>query len=61
MKKRCKTSIVDLLGAIAFIIVLVGLFTDFYDFVHGLLIAIIIVILTGVIKKYWRVDQNKKK
>jgi multisubunit Na+/H+ antiporter MnhB subunit len=61
MQKRCKTAIVDLLGVIGIIIILVGLFTPIIDFWYGVLIAIIIWLLTGVIKKYWRIEPKKKK
>lgn len=63
MQKRCKTAIVDLLGVIGIIIILIGLFTPYLDFWYGVLIAIIIWLITGVIKKYWRIEpqQVKKK
>lgn len=61
MKKRCKTGIVDLLGAIGFIIIIISFLTDAYDFWTGVLIAVIIWIITGVIKKFWNVEVKKKK
>ena len=61
MSKKCKSAIVDLLGAIGLIIIIVSFLTDVYDFWTGFLVAIIIWILTVVLKKYWRVDQKKKK
>lgn len=60
MKKRCKSAIVDLMGAIGIIIILIGLFTSIIDFWHSVLIAVIIWILTGVVKKYWRIEDKKK-
>ena len=58
MKKKDKTLIVSLLGAIGLIILLIGIFTPWYDVVTGVLIALIIWILTGVLSKYWGVKKK---
>ena len=60
MDKRGKTAIVDLMGAIGLIVIIASFLTNAYDFWTGLLVAIIIWILTGVVKKYWRVEPKKK-
>ena len=57
MKKKDKTLIVSLLGAIGLIILLLGIFNVIY-FWWGLLIALIIWILTGVLAKYWGVKKK---
>ena len=51
MKKNEKEALVALLGAIGLIVLLVGIFTAF-PFTYGLLAALAIWILTGVMKKY---------
>ncbi len=51
MKKNEKEALVKLLGAIGLIILLVGIFTPL-EFVYGLVIALAIWILTGVVKIY---------
>jgi len=56
MKKNTKETLVALMGAIGFIVLLVGIFTPF-DFTYGLLIALIIWILTGVVKKYFKIEK----
>jgi uncharacterized membrane protein len=50
---------VDLLGVIGIIFILVGLFTPLIDFWYAVLIAIIIWMITGVIKKYWRIEPQQ--
>jgi len=61
MDKKGKTAVVDLLGAIGLIVIILSFLTDAYDFWAGLLVAVIIWILTGVVKKYWRIEDEKKK
>jgi len=60
MKKREKEAIVKLLGGIGLVVLLIGLFTNVYEFMHGLIAAIAIWIVTGVIAKYWGVEEKKK-
>ncbi|MBU1975793.1 MAG: hypothetical protein KKG59_05300 [Nanoarchaeota archaeon] len=61
MKKREKEAIVKLLGGIGLIVLLIGLFTNAYEFMYGLIAAIAVWILTGVVAKYWGVEKDKKK
>jgi uncharacterized membrane protein len=56
MKKHEKETLVTLMGAIGFIVLLVGIFTP-VDFTYALLAALIIWILTGVVKKYFKIKK----
>jgi hypothetical protein len=58
MKKKERTMVVALLGAIGLIVLLGGIFLNFYEFFHGLFGAIVIWILTGVLKKYWGIKKD---
>ena len=60
MKKNEKEALVKLLGGIGLIVLLIGLFTGLYEFMHGLVAAIAIWILSGVVAKYLGVEQPKK-
>ena len=57
MKKKDKTAIISLLGAIGLIVLLLGIFTT-WNFITALIIALIIWILTGVLAKYWGVKKK---
>ena len=61
MKKNQKEALVKLLGGIGLIVLLLGLFTPMYEFMYGLVAAIAIWILTGVVAKYMGVEEKKKK
>ena len=61
MKKNEKEALVKLLGGIGLIVLLIGLFTPLYEFMYGLVAAIAIWILTGVVAKYLGVEKEKKK
>jgi len=61
MKMREKKAIVKLLGGIGVIVLLIGLFTSMYEFLHGLVAAIAIWILTGAVEKYLGVEKKKKR
>jgi len=52
MKKNEKEALVALTGAIGLIVLLIPIFSGLYPFTYGLLGALIIWILTGVLKKY---------
>jgi len=53
MSTNAKRAYVGLLGLIALIVLLVGLFTPAYDFMIGLIIAIACWIGCGILKRYW--------
>ena len=59
MKKNEKEALVKLLGGIGLIVLLIGLFTGLYEFLHGLVAAIAIWILSGVVAKYLGVEKKK--
>ena len=60
MKKNEKAAILKLLGGVGVIVFLVGLFTPLYKFMYGLVAAIAIWILSGVVAAYFGVDKKKK-
>jgi hypothetical protein len=57
MQKKDKKLLAELMGAIGFIIILIPIFTGLYAFTYGLLAAIIIWILSGIVAKYWGVKK----
>jgi len=57
MKKNEKETLAALMGAIGFIILLIGIFTPF-EFTYALLAALVIWILTGVLKKYLGIEKK---
>ncbi|MFH0949219.1 MAG: hypothetical protein V1802_01915 [Candidatus Aenigmatarchaeota archaeon] len=61
MNKKEKEILVKLLGAVGLIVLLVGLFAQIYEFKYGLATAIVIWILTGVLKAYFGIKEEKEK
>lgn len=59
MSERAKRAYVSLLGLIGLAVLFVGLFTAAYDFIIGLIIAIIIWIGSGILARYWGVKKGK--
>ena len=60
MKKNSKEALIKLLSGISFIVLLIGLFTPAYPFMYGLIAAIAIGIIAGVLAKYLGVEKTKK-
>jgi len=60
MSERAKRAYVSLLSLIGLAVLLVGLFTAAYDFMVGLIIAIIIWIGSGILARYWGVKKEKE-
>lgn len=60
-KKNQKEALVKLLCGLGLIVLLIGLFTNLYEFMHGLVAAIAIWILSGVVAKYLGVEKEDKK
>ena len=58
MKKNEKEAVVALFGAIGLIVLLVPIFTGIYPFTYGLVAALTIWILTGVLRKYLGVKKR---
>ena len=48
-----KNAFVSLLGGIGLIVLVVGLFTDYYSFGYGIIGAVVIWVFTGVLKSLW--------
>jgi hypothetical protein len=61
MKENQKKALVALLGGIGTIVLLIGIFTDLYKFTYGLVAAIAIWIVTGVVAKYLGIKKERKK
>jgi uncharacterized membrane protein len=53
-----KKAYVSLLGLIGLIVLLVGLFLHVYDFMLGLIIAIVLWIGSGILARYWGVKKG---
>lgn len=58
MSKQAKRAYTSLLGLIGLIVLLVGVFTDAYDFIIGLIIAIAIWVGSGILARYWGVKKD---
>lgn len=52
MKKNQKQAIVGLMSALGLIVLLIGLFTPLYEFMYGLVAAIALWVLSGVVAQY---------
>lgn len=52
MKKNQKQAIVSLISGLGVIVLLVGVFTDIYEFTTGLIIAIALWIIDGVVATF---------
>jgi hypothetical protein len=57
MTKGAKELIVGLLGVAGLVVLLLGLLTDSYDFMLGLVIAIGIWSVSGLFARYWDVPK----
>jgi len=58
MSKKAKATYVSILSAVGLIVLLVGLFTEAYPFMTGLIIAIACWIASGILAKYWGVKKR---
>jgi hypothetical protein len=52
-KRKTAHTIAGVLGIIGFAFLLLGIFTPMLEFLHGLLIAIVFWVITGVVKKWF--------
>jgi len=59
MSTNAKKAIISSLGLIGLVVLLVGLFTAAYDFLIGLIIAIVIWAGSGILARYWGVKKGK--
>ena len=60
MKKNQKEAIIKLLGGLGFLVLIVGMFTDLYEFLYGVIGAFAIWILSGVFATYFGMKKKKK-
>ncbi len=58
MFTHIKTAFVSLLGLIGLIFFFVGIFLDVYNFMVGLVIAIVFWASSGILAKYWGVKKE---
>jgi hypothetical protein len=58
MSKKAKATYVSILSALGLVVLLVGLFTDLYPFMTGLVIAIACWIASGILARYWKVKKK---
>lgn len=59
MSKKAKQAYISILSLIGLVILLVGLLTPAYDFMIGLIIAIVCWVGSGILAKYWGVKKEK--
>lgn len=59
MSANAKKAYISLISLVGVIVLLVGLFTDAYDFIIGLIIAIVLWVGSGILAKYWGVKKEK--
>ena len=59
MSREAKRAYVSILGALGLIILLVGIFTELYDILVGLIVAIACWIGSGILARYWGVKKGK--
>jgi hypothetical protein len=61
MRYNQKQAIIKLLGGAGLIVLLIGLFTGVYEFMHGLIAAIAIWIVAGAVATFIGVDRKSLK
>ena len=59
MSKNAKRAYISIISLAGLIILLVGLFTDAYDFMIALIIAIAFWVGSGILARYWGVKKEK--
>ena len=60
MSPAAKKAYTSLLSLVGLAILLIGLFTAAYDFIIGLIIAIIMWVGSGILAKYWGVKKENE-
>lgn len=60
MSKNAKTAVISVISLIGLIVFLVGLLTHAYDFMIGLIIAIVFWVGSGILARYWGVKKAKR-
>ena len=59
MSRAAKNAYVSIFSLVGLIVLLVGLFTDAYGFMIGLIIAIVCWVGSGILRRYWGVKKDK--
>lgn len=59
MSQRAKTVSISVIGLVGLVVLLMGIFTDAYGFIVGLIIAIVCWAVSGILAKYWGVTKEK--
>jgi len=57
MKRNGKKGLIALMGGLGFIALIVAIFTELLSFTDGLVIAIILWVLAGVLKQFLGVEK----
>ncbi len=57
MKSNEKKAILKLLGGIGFIVLIVGVLTPWYETTNGFIGALLIWIIAGALRIYWKVQK----
>jgi len=57
MSRNAKIAYVSLISLVGVIVLLVGLFTNAYDFFVGLIIGIACWVGSGILARYWEVKK----
>lgn len=58
MKDNAKRAYISLISLAGLIVLLVGLFTDLYGFLIGLIIAIALWVGSGILARYWGIKEG---
>ena len=59
MSPQAKSAYISIIGLVGLVVLLVGLFLQVYDFIIGLIIAIVLWIGSGILARYWGVKKEK--
>lgn len=59
MSTRAKKAYVSLISLVGLVVLLVGLFTHVYNFMTGLIAAIVLWVGSGILARYWGVKKEK--
>ena len=59
MKKNEKEAMIWLIGVVGVLFLLVGIFSSEFSFTDGLLIAIVLWIIAGFMRRVWKVEKKR--
>lgn len=52
-----KQIILGLIGAVAIAAVFIGVFTDYYKFTQGIITAVILLAIGGILARIWKISE----